>query len=384
MRQWCGIGPVLWLFMAACAGVAPDPAAVSIDALPLRELSEDARARCAALEQSAIEAVVQRQYVAAEEAANAALEIDPRSARAHAVRGMVTLQQAAAVDPIEWRGLRQGESEMAVARLLAPADAFVGWLHAVFLSESGHVSAAAAAAEAALERCADAPAAEKAALLGIAGTYRYELGEERAAVPHLEAYPPLRPRAATAQFRLGACLLVMSKTLQGVPPPYRVGQSYAEQAADAFRRCVELAPGDEDASSSIAAALLRAAELARLKPEGDPASRAAEAALLEQQALDHLRTVTERFPDSAEARFRLGVVAGQLRQAELAQQSYRDGLARDPSHAGCLMNLAAMASERGDRDEARGLLLRLLAAEDARQQLTSEERQLVQGWLDSK
>ena len=81
----------------------------------------------------------------------------------YAVRGMVTLQQAAAVDPIEWRGLRQGESEMAVARLLAPADAFVGWLHAVFLSESGHVSAAAAAAEAALERCADAPAAEKAA-----------------------------------------------------------------------------------------------------------------------------------------------------------------------------------------------------------------------------
>ena len=48
------------------------------------------------------------------------------------------------------------------------------------------------------------------------------------------------------------------------------------------------------------------------------------------------------------------------------------------------MNLAAMASERGDRDEARGLLLRLLAAEDARQQLTSEERQLVQGWLDGK
>ena len=28
--------------------------------------------------------------------------------------------------------------------------------------------------------------------------------------------------------------------------------------------------------------------------------------------------------------------------------------------------------------------LRLLAAEDARQQLTSEERQLVQGWLDGK
>ena len=375
---------MLWLVMTACAGVAPDPADVSIDALPIRALDADARASCEAFEQSAVEAVVHRQYPAAASAAKSALGINPRSARAHAVLGMVTLQEAAAIQPIEWRGLRQGEAQMAIARKLAPADAFVGWLHAVFLSECGHVSAAAAAAEAALERCKDAPASEKAALFGIAGTYRYELGEERAAISHLEAYTSLRPRDATAQFRLGACLLVLSKTLQGVPPPYRVGQSYAEQAVDAFRRCVELAPGDEDASSSIAAAMLRAAELARLKREGDSASRAAEAEALEQSALGHLHVVTERFPDSAEAHFRLGVVASQLRQAELAQASYRAGLERDPSHAGCLMNLAALAVERGERDEARGLLGRLLAVDDARRQLTSEERQQVQRWLDDQ
>ena len=326
MRQWCGLGPMLCLLMSACVGVAPDPDNVTADDLPARELDEAALRARAEQEAAAVAAVVSRQFAAAAVAAEAALAIDPRSARSHAVLGMVALEQARERDPVDYYGLRRGETLMALARELAPTDAFVGWIHAVFLYESGHLSAAAAAAESALERCAAAPAADQAALLGIAGTYRYELGEERAAFPHLQAYTSLRPRDATAHFRLGACLLVMSKTPQGVPPPYRQAQSYAAQAVDAFRRCTELAAGDEDAWLSIAAAQLRAAELARLKREGEAADRDREALRLEQQALDHLTAVAERFVGSAEARFRLGVVAGRLGRSALAQASYEQAL----------------------------------------------------------
>ena len=381
MRQCRWLGPLLWLLTAACSGVAPDPAEVSVDALPLLRLDDQARSLCVELEGEAVAAVVSRDYAAAAAAAQGALELDPRSARGHAVLGMVALERASATEPVDYYQLRRGESLIAMAQQLAPYDAFVGWILAVFLSESGHLSAAAVAAEHALERCIDAPAADKAALLGIAGTFRYELGEERAAFPHLQAYTSLRPRDATAHFRLGASLLVMSKTPQGVPPPYRQAQAYAEQSVDAFRRCVELAPGDEDAWLSIAAAQLRAAELARLKRDGDADERAQEAAAYEQQALDHLTAVTERFADSAEARFRLGVVAGRLGRDAASRAAYEAALARDPDHAGSLMNLAAAAVAAEDVDAARLLFERLLAADERRRALTSDERESVEAWL---
>ena len=375
------MGPLLSLLLAACAGVAPNPASVSADSLPVRTLDDQARNACVECESEAVAAVVSRDYSAAAAAAERALALDPRSARGHAVLGMVAFDRASAVEPVDYYELRRGEALMALAQQLGPYDAFVGWIRAVFLAESGHLSAAAVAAEQALERCIDAPAADQAALLGIAGTYRYELGEERAAFPHLQAYTSLRPRDATAHFRLGASLLVMSKTPQGVPPPYRQAQAYAEQSVDAFRRCVELAPGDEDAWLSIAAAQLRAAELARLKRDGDADERAQEAAAYEQQALDHLTAVTERFADSAEARFRLGVVAGRLGRDAASRAAYEAALARDPDHAGSLMNLAAAAVAAEDVDAARLLFERLLAADERRRALTSDERESVEAWL---
>jgi tetratricopeptide (TPR) repeat protein len=381
MRLWCGIGPSVLLLLSGCAGVAPDPEKVSIDSLPIVELADDVREQCQEFEQAAIDAVVRRRYGEAEAIAARVLATNPRSARARAVLGMVRLQEAAQQDPIEWFGMRRGEAQLALARQLAPADAFVGWMHAVFLAESGHMSAAAKAAEDALERCREAPAAEKAALLGIAGTYRYELGEERAALPHLRTYVSLRPDDATAQFRLGASLLSIARTPQGVPVPYQQAQTDAQQAAQAFARCVELAPGDEDAALAIATATLRAAELARLKPSKDGAARDREVAGLEQQALDHLRSVADRFPDSAEARFRLGIVATGLGQPELAEASYLAALEREPSHTGSLLNLATLAAEKGESEQARRLLQRLLDADATRGDLSRDERQRIQRWL---
>lgn len=254
-------------------------------------------------------------------------------------------------------------------------------MQAVFLAEAGHLSAAAAAAEAALARCGDAPAADKAALLGVAGTYRYELGEERAALPHLRAYTGLRPDDAAAQFRLGASLLVVAETPQGSPPPYAASQARAEEAAAAFQRCADLAPGDEDAWCSVANAKLRAAALARLRRDADGAARAAEADALEQQALAHLRGVADRFQASAEARFRLGVVAAQLGELQLAEASYRAALERDATHAGSAINLAGLLAARGQDEEARRLLRQLLRADAPGAEVSPGERRRIEAWL---
>jgi len=235
--------------LTGCVGVAPDPAAASIDDLPVVELDDQALARRTELEQSAMAAVVQRQFEAASEFAERALGVDPHSARARAVLGMVFLQRAAEQDPIEWAGLRRGEEQLAMAQQLAPADAFVGWMQAVFLAECGHMSAA-------------------------------------------------------------------------------------------------------------------------------------EAAALEQQALDQLRVVAEAFPDSADARFRLAVVAREQGDQALAEASYRAALERDAGHEGSLMNLAALAVEAGDAELARGLLERLLQSDAERRGLSSDERRRVRAWLE--
>jgi tetratricopeptide (TPR) repeat protein len=335
----------------------------------------------------AIDAVVRRHYGDAGREASLALELDPRAARARAVLGMVLLQSAAEQDPPELFAQRSGELEIERARLLAPDDAIVGWLRAVFLAETGHITAAAAAAEEALAQSDGASPAERAALLGVAGTYRYELGEERAALPHLQEYVALRSDDATAFFRLGACHSTRAALPQGIATAsLQAARRDAEAAARAFARCFELAPGDEDAALAVSAALLRAAELADqlADGQGDDATRAEHrrvAAEHRRAAAEHLNGLDERFPDSAEPRFRLGVIAAADGQSERARAAYAAGLERDPRHAGCLMNLAASTAAAGDDDAARVLLRRLLAVDDERSVLSRDERRRIESWL---
>lgn len=367
-----------WLlvpFLLGCAGVAPDPQHASIDDLATVTLSDAERAECEALEQDAIDAVVRRRYEQAEVAANRVLAKNPRSAKARAVLGMVRLQIAARVQPTDWYGTRAGEVQLELARQLDPNSAFVGWMHAVFLAESGHMSAAAAAAEEALARSAAAPATERAALLGTAGTYRYELGEERAARPHLEAYVALRPADSAAHFRLGSSLLSIAKTPQGSPPPYVTSQRDAEEAAKAFGRCFELAPGDEDAALAMSAAWVRAAELAELQDKPD------ERDALRAKAVEHLGELATRFPANAEVHFRLGVMSALQDNLTGARDGYVAALARDEHHYGSLMNLAALAVAGGDIDDAKKLFARLLAAPGAQAELSNSERQRIERWL---
>ncbi|MGK0299592.1 MAG: tetratricopeptide (TPR) repeat protein [Planctomycetota bacterium] len=364
--------------LVACSAVSPDPSKATIDDLPVVALDDGQVAVCTGLEGSAVDAVVRRRYEEAEAFASRALAINPRSARARAVLAMVKLQMASRQRPSDWFAVRAAEVEMELAQQLSPKSAFVGWMHAVFLAESGHMSAAAAAAEAALVRSADAPISERAALLGTAGTYRYELGEERAARPHLEAYISLRPDDSAAHFRLGSCLLSIAKTPQGSPPPYSVAQAEAEAAAVAFSRCFQLAPGDEDAALAVATAWIRAAELADLQSKQ---AKQVERDALYDQAVTYLKELAVQFPANAEVYFRIGVLASMQKQPEAAHVAYLAALDRDRNHLGSLLNLASLMIADGEVEPAKSLLLRVIAAEGISDGLTGKERERIVRWL---
>ncbi len=362
--------------LTACAGVSPRPELANAADLPMSQATSEDRARLPAVLEQAMEAAVSRRFEDARAAANEALAIDPRSARARAVLAMVHLQRAAETSPHDLHSANAGEVEMRLAQQLAPDDAFVGWMAAVFLYDSGHTSAAAAAAEQALARAGDRPTAERAALLFIAGIYRYELGEERAALPHLQAYVALRPDDATSHFRLGSCLLRIAAVPKGIQNSLLDAQRTAESAARAFARCAELSPGDEDAALAVAIALWRATQLAI---EGADAGRDQNL----NAATAQLRAVADRFPTSAMPWFQLGVIAEATAAPVQARTAYEAALQRDPRHVPTMLNFAALLATSDQRDASITLWKQVLAADAAQPSLTPRERQRLRELIGS-
>lgn len=360
---------VLAALSAGCAGVSPRPVALDIATLATPVLDAAAVGRRDAEVGKAVAAVLQRDYAVAQRAAEAALAIDPRAARARAVRGFVLLQEARREEPPELFALHAGEAEVRTAVALAPDDAFVGYLHAVFLAEIGHLSAAAVAAETALVASKQAPANERAALLGIAGTYRYELGEDRAAYPHLIDYVALRPDDAAGQFRLGNCSLRLASLPQG-PTGKAQAQVQLDAAARAFARAFELVPGDLSAGLAVGTTQARGAELARERGEEPLAERLAVAA--EQQ----FARLAEQFPAAAEPPYCLAVVQAARGDLAAAGVSLAAALARDPLHLGALLRVAA-AVDPAQPGQLRQALTRVLYADDARGGLSGRERQAI-------
>ncbi len=359
----------------ACRGVSIRPESADASTIAAVELTADEQRVLAETVDRAVDAVVRRRYAEAEVAANEALALDPRSARARATIGMVLFQKSAASDPPDLFLANAGEREILLAMEIAPNDAFAGWIHAVFLALSGHMSAAAQAAEDALVRAEKAPATERAALLGIAGTYRYELAEERAALPHLQAYVALRPDDSAACFRVGSCLLRKSAVPQGAKADALLAaQRDAENAAAAFARCCELAPGDEDGALAVGAAWKRAADLAHQR--GDAAAHEK----CSSEAEKVCRAAAERFPSSAEAMFRVGVLAEERKTFPAAAAAYAQALVRNGDHLGSLLNLAAL-SESGalvGAPAARELWSRALAVDARRGGLSADERRRLE------
>lgn len=361
----------LFLALVSCGGVAARPGSLLASDLPMPDLDEEQTRRAADQLAQAIAAVVERDYPAAREAALASLNLNPRSARARAVLALTQLQQAMAQDPSDHVRAQEAEANMLLADQLEPADPLVGWAHAVFLAEAGHMSAAAERAEVALTRAPNTTDRERAALLGIAGTYRYELGEDRVALPHLRAFVELRPNDAAAWFRLGGALLHVAAVPDDIPQKsLQTARGHAEAAARAFARSSDLAPNDHEAAVSIAAAFWRAAQLAA--EQGD--DEGIELAKVHRAtAANHLRTVAERFPTNAEAWFLLGVMAEHGKDAPESTRCYEQALARDPHHVGAQLNLAAMRATN-EPEIAKAMWRRLLASDAQHPKLTATER----------
>src|SRR5262245_35975433 len=260
--------------LAACAGVSPRPEDIAAADPPVRALTTDEQVERTRLEQQARRAEIERRDGDAERLARLAIAVDARSARGHAVLGLVLQRRADARVPPDLALTNQADGETLLALRLAPADPIVGLLRGTFLARSGHVSAAAAYGEACLRNGGPGTGAESDELLAATAEWCYELGEEKRAQPWLQLLAERRPEDAATQFRLGSSLLRIAEN--------ESESKSAVEAAHAFARCAELTPGDGDARFAIAAAWVRAAELAEKLP--DAAERAAERARCLEQA----------------------------------------------------------------------------------------------------
>lgn len=359
-------------FLTGCSGVSPRPEDLA-SALPQsRELTDAERAAVAASVEEALHALELRRFEVAGESARAALQIEPRCARAHAVRGLVRQQYATAMAPADLYTLNQADGDTLLATRLAPDDPVVMRLRARFLATSGHLSAAAAATESWLQGHPDTPPEAAAPLLAQAGEWRYELGEERAALPHLRALVTNREDAIT-WFRIGMCELRIAMAVID-PAAAATAQATAVSAAKAFSRCAELAPGDRDAHYAAATALAHAAERA------GELRRAEERTALWREAATRLQAAATRFPDDAEPLFRLGVIHDAEQDQPAAIAAYEAALQRHGEHLGSLINLAAAltagpASDVAVQQRARSLRERALAIDAEHGGLGKQERQ---------
>lgn len=372
---------------SGCAGVTRRVDRATAVDLAKPSLSPAQQAAVRDQVERAMAAVIRRHFDEAGVAADEALAIDPRAARARAVRALVLAQQGVLEDPPGLHAEREAECELVIAREIAPDDAFVGWVYALFLAETGHVSAAAEVAEGTLRRAEGAPPNERAALLGIAGRYRYELGEERAALPLLQEYVALRPDDVAARFRLGYTLLRLSSHLRDESLPVLLDARWqSESAVVAFTRCAEQSPGDDDMHMAVATARLRAAEvqdvLARTaRGDAERANARAAADAHRQQALATLYATAERFPGNAEPRFRIAVLDQQRGDLDAARAGYEQALAIDAHHLGSLLNLARICADAGERERATTLLREALASDSETSRLTDDETKRIQEFL---
>lgn len=373
--RWCLLLPLL---AAACAGVSVDPRTASVDDLPPAAADDAARAAALADAEAAVAAYRATRTTEAAAAAEAALAVDPRCGRALAVRALVQWRQAQADAAAAGGGTPPqadaNAAEAALRRALAatPADAFAGLALATFLGDVDHLSAAAEAAEAALAAARAASDVDRVDLLGVAAACRYELGEERAALPHLQAFVAARPDDAPMQYRLGAALLAIAALPEGpAPNSFLLAQRQAEAAARSFQRAFDLRTNDAEAGLAVATAMLRAADLA-----GERDADAEQAAAL-AAASAQARALAGRFPADPEPWWLFGVAAERQGDPAAAAQAYDEALARRPDHGGALLHRAALADEAGDGALAKGLLQRVLAADAAAPCLSDGERKRV-------
>ena len=320
------------LLLAACAGASP-----SVEELAAREFAaasgEEERAAASQHALAARDLLDRGMFEEAIDEAHEALESDPRHARARAVLAAAIVgearQELRGESPLPLDVERQAEGESKSALALAPEDPFVGGVHADVLAQTGHLTAALAAAEACLAAGDPKGSFDRTQLVARAAEWAFELGEDRRAIPHLRALADLRPDDATTHHRLGVCLLRIATDVDD-----------AVAASRAFAHCAERRPDDVEAHLDAVKALLRAVALDPRKPS--PVATDAAAAALAAET---------RFPQSAEASFLVGVAreaqSSVFKEAILA---YERALVRDPEHLPSLLRMIGIVVTALDVD----------------------------------
>ncbi len=227
----CGPAFLFWVG-TACSAPSPIPEEVASELPPERELDPETKARLASLTVEALRLLGEERFDEAEETARQALSLQPREARPRAVLGTCLMNRARQTEPPDLHLWRRAEGELLAATRTAPSDPIAAVLYGQFLVGDGHLTAAAEVAEATLRHDPDDLAA-----LRLAAETRYELGEERVAIPHLERWMQLDPDPQI-RYKLAWCLLRIAESDREDRVPLLV------EAAESFAAYRELEPED--------------------------------------------------------------------------------------------------------------------------------------------
>ena len=348
------------LLQVACSGVPPAPEDAAAVELPVRELTEEQRRDVEAAAATGRARLEQGRPDQAVTAASRALEQDPRHARARAVLAAGLAAQAAVTQPPDVLLLQRAEGAFRLAQRLAPEDPVVAARYARFLVADGHLSAAVEVLDAALGHSPD-----DRELLLLAAESRYELGEERLALPLLIRLRAVAPNHAPSRYRLALCELRLAEADDADGSPTE-GLRRAVQGFDEYRA---MAPGDQD--GWLAAGQARV----RLAAAVDTPERRTQ---LLNEALSVWVEGEARFGAQPEFPYRVGWCFETLGRSTPAAAAYGRALQVEPDHAPSLLALAALRVEV-DPQATRSLLLRALQAD-----ITADERSQVLRWLDQR
>lgn len=243
------------------------------------------------------------------------------------------------------------EALLALQRELAahPGNGIAQLLMAEALLDMGRVAEAPPHLARATEMLSDTPY-----LSLVSGRVALALDDDAAAREQLLAYvaqDPISPRAAEAHHGLSQ----IARRLGDLELAERERETsgYLEkvnQFLNAYRQRLQDDPSDSEAALGVGMTFL---DLYQHVP-GD-------VSLLEQSEAAFV-AVLRSAPANTRALFNLGFIATITNRPQLAHQRYAETLASDPAHIGALLNDGALALREGRHDQARGQLLKGLAA----------------------
>ncbi len=321
-----------------------------------------------------------QQLLVAERRAEEALREMPDSAAMRALYGYTLTMRSRESTPPELGLLRRGEGELLRARKVSATDPTAAAVHARFLADEGHWSAAVDVAETALQVHAD-----DELLLQAAADAAFELGEERRARPHLRKLAEQRPRDAVVRYRLGWIELQLAESAIASPFP-SADRTAAREAIDAglasahesFSAAVALDSADFEALLGLGRTLYVRAERFPVSVEENAPNAARTEAFRESLAV--YRKSRRMDAGRPEGWFAEGLIHLRLDAPRQAAEAFQAALAVDPTHLPSLLEAAHLAVQQGEGVDARALYTRALASQSL-PELTRGERRAIETWL---